>query len=230
MNKLQEFEARKLQIEHNIDLSAEGKKKALATLQSEADNYRVTAVRELGASWTVLKDKMKSNVESVKAAESKAASQWDYSRLNYMAQAVKSQVNSAASFEDVQSLYSKAMQSGDAHARRVWCEVVQENVTAKYKTGEAVAFTKQLQAELYNVLTIPELDAAKAEGTELTRQAADLHAQTMQANKYFYGGRLGTNAVWGTQTEFEALAQGVRIEQKIDAESMATITSVELVE
>lgn len=229
MNKLQEFETRKYQIEHNIDLSAEGRRKALATLQREAESYRAAAVRDLGASWTVLKGKMKSNVESVKQAEANAAKQWDYERLNYMGQAVKSQVNNAASFEDVQSLYNKAMQSGDTHARRVWGEVVRENIAAKYRTGESAAFVKKLQTDLDKVLTTPDLDAAKAEGTELTKQARILHDETKQANEYFYGGRLGQNAMWGTKTEFDKMSEGVRIEQKIDKD-LVTITTVELVE
>lgn len=227
MNKLQEFEARKDQIEKNIDLSAEGKKKALATLQREAESYRAAAVRDLGIQWGALKSKMKSNVENVKLAEEEAAKQWDYERLNYTAQAVKSQVNNAASFEDVQKLYDKAMQSGDTHARRVWGEVVRENIAAKYRTGESAVFVKKLQADLDKVLTTPKLDAAKAEGAELTKQARILHGETKQANEYFYGGRLGTNAIYGVKTEFDNMSQGVRIEQKIDKD-LATITTVTL--
>jgi hypothetical protein len=230
MNKLQEFEARKYQIENNIDLSAEGKKKALATLQREAENYRTAAIRDLGASWTVLKGKMKSNVESVKAAEAQAAAQWDYGRLNYMSQAVKTQVNSAASFDAVQSLYNKAMQSGDTHARRVWGEGVRENIAAKYKGGDVAVFVNKLQKELNGVLTTPEIDAAKAEGTELTKQARILFGETKQANEYFYGGRLAQNSIWGTVTEFEKMTEGVKINQKVDAETLATITTVDLVE
>jgi hypothetical protein len=230
MNKLQEFEARKYQIEHNIDLSREGKTKALAALQRESENYRVTTVRDLGGQWSALKDKMRSNIESVKAAQAAAAATWDYGRLNYQAQAVKSAIANTSNFQEVQSLYNQAAASGDAHARRVWGEVVRENITGKYHGGDVAAFANQLKKDLEKVLTTPELDAAKSEGSELTKQARILYDETKQANEYFYGGRLGNNAIYGIQTEFEKLSAGVNIEQKIDAETLATVTTVSLMD
>lgn len=229
MNRIAELQAKKHAIETSGDLSSEGKKKAIDALTREVESVRVATVRELSASWGDLKVKMTANVEKVQAAEAKAADRWDYSRLNYMAQAVKTQVNSASNFETVKSLYDAARNNGDAHARRVWCEVVQEHISTKYRTGEGVALAKQLQSELDGVLTTPELDAARAEGGDLTRQAADLDAQTKQANTYFYGGKIAGNAIWGDKTEFETMTEGLQIKQRVDAETLSTITTVELV-
>ena len=230
MDKINEFKARKTQIESNTDLSQEGKKKALATLQQQADTYKATAVKELGISWGALRQRMARNIEAVQAAESKAAQQWDYSRLNYMTQAVKSQVASTANFSEVQKLYGQAMQSGDSHARRVWCEVVGEAVKAKYKDGEAVAFTKQLQAELNKVITTPEIETLKSEGSEITQRAAELHTQTQQLNNYFYGESMGPRAVFGVSTEFENIMQGIQVTQRVDPETLTTITTAQLVD
>lgn len=230
MDKINEFKARKLQIESNTDLSLEGKKKALAALQQEAAAYRAAAAQDLGIKWGALRQRMARNIEAMQAAESKAAQQWDYSRLNYMTQAVKSQVANTANFGEVQSLYRQAMQSGDSHARRVWCEVVGEAVKAKYKDGEAAAFAKQLQAELNKVVTTPEIETLKSEGTAITKEAAELHTQTQQINDYFYGDSMGTRAVFGVSTEFENLMQGVQVSQRIDPETLTTITTAQLVD
>ena len=89
---------------------------------------------------------------------------------------------------------------------------------------------KQLQAELERVLTTPELDAARSEGSDLTRQAAALDVLTKQANGYFYGGQLGVNMIYGVKTAFETMTEGLQINQRVDAESLATITTVELVD
>lgn len=230
MNKIHELQAKKHAIETSGDLSSEGKKKAMDALNREIEATRGAMVRELSTSWGDLKVKMKANVSKVQAAEAKAAERWDYSRLNYMTQAVKSQVNSAANFETVKGLYDAAKNNGDSHARRVWCEVIQEHVAAKYRTGEGVALSKQLQAELDSVLTTPELDAARSEGSDLTRQAAALDVLTKQANGYFYGGQLGVNMIYGVKTAFETMTEGLQINQRVDAESLATITTVELVD
>ena len=230
MDKLAEFKARKIQIETNTDLSLEGKKKALATLQQQATQYKAAAVQELSISWGALRQRMARNIEAVQAAESKAAQQWDYSRLNYMTQAVKSQVASTANFSEVQKLYGQAMQSGDSHARRVWCEVVGEAVKAKYKDGEAAAFAKQLQADLNKVITTPEIETLKSEGTEITKQAAELHTQTQQLNNYFYGDSMGPRAIFGGKNEFENIMQGVQVTQRVDPETLTTITTAQLVD
>ena len=230
MERINEFKARKIQIESNTDLSLEGKKKALAALQQQATAYKAAAVQELGINWGALRQRMARNIEAVQAAESKAAQQWDYSRLNYMTQAVKSQVASTANFSEVQRLYMQAMQSGDSHARRVWCEVVGEAVKAKYKDGEAAAFAKQLQADLNRVITTPEIEALKSEGSEITQQAAELHAQTQQINNYFYGDSTAPRAVFGVSTEFENIMQGVQITQRVDPETLTTITTAQLVD
>ena len=230
MDKLIEFKTRKIQIETNTDLSLEGKKKALATLQQQATQYKAAAVQELSISWGALRQRMARNIEAVQAAESKAAQQWDYSRLNYMTQAVKSQVASTANFSEVQKLYGQAMQSGDSHARRVWCEVVGEAVKAKYKDGEAAAFAKQLQADLNKVITTPEIETLKSEGTEITKQAAELHTQTQQLNNYFYGDSMGPRAIFGGKNEFENIMQGVQVTQRVDPETLTTITTAQLVD
>ena len=230
MNKILELQAKKYAIETSGDLSSEGKKKAMDALNREIEVTRGAMARELSTSWGALKSKMTTNIERVQAAEAKAAERWDYSRLNYMTQAVKSQVNSAANFEAVKGLYDAAKNNGDNHARRVWCEVIQEHVATKYRTGEGVALSKQLQAELDSVLTTPELDAARSEGSDLTRQAAALDVLTKQANGYFYGGQLGVNMIYGVKTAFETMTEGLQINQRVDAESLATITTVELVD
>lgn len=230
MDKINEFKTRKTQIESNTDLSLEGKKKALATLQQQAETYKAAAVQELGIKWGALRQRMGRNLEAIQAAESKAAQQWDYSRLNYMTQAVKSQVANTANFSEVQRLYMQAMQSGDSHARRVWCEVVGEAVKAKYKDGEAAAFAKQLQADLNKVVTTPEIETLKSEGIEITKQAAELHTQTQQINNYFYGDSMGPRAIFGGKTEFENIMQGVQITQRVDPETLTTITTAQLVD
>ena len=230
MDKINEFKTRKIQIESNTDLSLEGKKKALATLQQQAETYKAAAVQELGIKWGALRQRMGRNLEAIQAAESKAAQQWDYSRLNYMTQAVKSQVANTANFSEVQRLYMQTMQSGDSHARRVWCEVVGEAVKAKYKDGEAAAFAKQLQADLNKVVTTPEIETLKSEGIEITKQAAELHTQTQQINNYFYGDSMGPRAIFGGKTELENIMQGVQITQRVDPETLTTITTAQLVD
>lgn len=230
MNKIHDLQAKKYAIETSGDLSAEGKKKAMDALNREIEVTRGAMVRELSASWGDLKSKVAANIAQVQAAEAKAAERWDYSRLNYMTQAVKSQVNSAANFEAVKGLYDAAKNNGDNHVRRVWAEIVQEHVATKYRTGEGVALSKQLQAELDSVLTTPELDAARAEGSDITRQAAALDVLTKEANSYFYGNKIAGNAIWGISTEFETMTAGLQIKQRVDGETLATITSVSLVD
>lgn len=224
--QLMEYENRKHTINTSPDLTTEGRKKAMQKLTAEIDQARAVIVQELRTQWDTLKTKAARNIEQVQQAQSEAAKQWDYSRLEYMARSVKNTIDNAASLADVVGMYNQVKESGDNHARRAWAETASEAIKGKYSSGEAVVFIKQLAQDAAAVIETPQLKELKAQGSELTDQARILNEQTDQAQKFYNPNNTG---VFSLPDEFTAMREGVRINQQFNAENLETVTEFSLV-
>ena len=221
------FDERKRQISSNPDLSDEGKRKQLAALDAETATYKAQVIGDLRGGFDGLKSKARGNIEAIQKAEAEAAKQWDYSRLNYLSQSVRSAIVTAGNFQEVASLYEKARASGDSHTRRVWAELAKEVIQTKYsRDPDAILFAKNLDSDLDQVISTPELRELKAEGTALTNEAQRLDEERNAARVFYRGDSI--SGVFAPADEFAQVSAGLKINSRVNAETWETITTVEL--
>lgn len=224
--KLNEFSNRKSALQTNVDLSTEGRRKAMQAIDAEAANYRGEVLRALRIGWDDWKVKARRNIEALQEATDKSAAAWDYNRLNYQVKAINNRIATAGSFADVAGEYQRVKESGDRHAWRAWTETAGATIRTKYPSDpDAAVFVKRLSQDAPEVLITPEVKTLKEEGDKLSQQAAQLDEQTQRANAFYHP---NSGGVFGEKTAFDAVADGVQITRRVIPETLATETHVSL--
>lgn len=226
--QLMDFRNRQHTINTSVELSGEGRRRAMQKLTSETAAARSAIVRDLQTQWNTWKADARRNIEDVRKAENEAAQKWDYARLEYMTRAIASTINNTREFSDVIGLYNQAKESGDLHARRAWAETAGPAVKAKYKGGEVETFTKQLAQDAAAAIETPQLKAAREAGAQLTERARILDTQTEAVKEFYRPTRGDLTDFLGD--EFSAMRAGVSITQKVNPETLATETQAVLLE
>ena len=206
------FESRKHAINTSIELSDEGKRRAMQKLDGEIAAARVPITADLKSQWDTFKTQARRNIEQVQKAEDEAAKQWDYSRLEYMARSVQGEIKKSTNIADVIGKYNQVKESGDKHARRAWTEAAGEVIRAKYHDVEALGFIKQLAQDAAAVIETPQIKELKAQGSTLTQQAHILDEQTKQVRAFYNPRNIG---IYEAPDEFTAMREGVNISQHL---------------
>lgn len=159
------------------ELSETGKNARLKQLASERLAYRETVVRVAVAVYDGLLARFDKNDERRKAAQNDAAEAWDYERLNYQARAAETRVKLTADIASLERLYEAALNSGDKHALRAFCEVAAGEVRAHWLALEpekAHLLVKRMERDLEQLLTSPELKVCNTTGAALAEEALEL--------------------------------------------------------
>lgn len=226
VTKLTEFSNRRHAISIDPNLSDQGRQTAMQKVNSEAENFRGEALRQLRISWDGWKSEARRNIETLQDATDKSAAAWDYARLNYQAQAISKRIATAGSFADVTRAYQQAKESGDRHAWRAWTETAGAAVGARFSQDpEAKVFIKDLATDAPEAIDTPEVKAAKAEGIKLTQRGRELNEQTQRARAFYHPNGA---SVFGLPDDFSKLTEGVRITSRVNAETLATVTEIQL--
>lgn len=223
--KLAEFDNRRNAINTNADLSAQGRQKAMQELDREAGNYRGEVLRQLRIAWDGWKSEARRNIAALREASERAAASWDYDRLNYAARTVSNTIAQADNFARIAQAYSAAKDRGDRHELRAWIETSSAAVLRKFgRDPEAVTWAKRLPQDA-PALDSEEVRELKAKSQALTERGAELDNQTQRARAFYHPNGAG---VFSVGDDFEKLSEGVKVARRIDVETLATVTTINL--
>lgn len=222
LQTLANFEQRKHGIYNNRDLSYQGQQKELAILEKSKQTFSAQAYLKLKADWEAVRAKAERLDKRKEQAEDEAAKQWDYNRLLYNARAVEAEIKNCFSLDEALKKHADAMRSNDKHLRRAWAENGLAAITAKWKETPATNDAKrQARAELEKLTTTAELEAIAKEADSITRQGVELYKVTDATARHFSEG------VFSGGNEFYKLLDGVKVSEKVDVTTLATVQSID---
>jgi hypothetical protein len=224
VEKINSFQARRQLIREDRQLSDVGKTTQETRLKNEIDAYRPTAFDCLASDWQYVRRQYNLLTVRTRVENELAAGQWDYSRLNYASDAVRSSVRGASDLAAVERQYSQAVAAGDRYAIRAWGEIGVPEIDARFPPGsmDRGHLTRRINEDLAAVMTTPGLQAVNAAGKELADEILALHKDT-QAVSQFYN---GDNALWGMKDEFQALMADLRITRKTNMEDLTHFETI----
>lgn len=226
-DQLQAIASKKKQIENNPDLSPAGKDKALNDLAAERANLKASALRELGASWSSVRSGYRNLQSRGAELDNQVGASWDYGRLNYMAQVVRSKIAQAEDTSKLTGLYSDAQGSGDYYIRRAWAEIAPQAAIDKFGLGvDTGRLQNQAARDLQGVIYhqhADELQELKADWDKLINRALDLHGATRSADSMLDDQQ---SRAWGQPTEFDKLLDGIRLDQTVEPQTLTTFTTL----
>jgi hypothetical protein len=220
---------RKQAIANSREYSEYGKQLQARQLDSEISTFRTKALDRLRHDWDRLKAEHKNLSRRKAEAEQKSGDRWDYARLSYLAENVKSKVNKFRNLAELRSAYEQARESGDPHVKRAWAEALPGILQTRYQ-GEPGAGSLATKAEedFYTVMDTPELAAVREEEGELTNAAEELQAVTVAAGEFYRNTKPLTSgidldairAADAPEREFLRLSEGVTIARRMSGTTL----------
>lgn len=229
------FGDRRGAVQKNRDLSGQGQERQLKTVQAEIDAYRPKAYEHLRLTWHFIREDYKAWQAKAAQLEAAAGARWDYSRLNYEATAASAALKNATSntpggdFPAARQVYEAWTNSGDPHRRRAMLEVGPELLTGRFGAtngAEVNRLAKDASKRLAQELDTPELQALRAEGSNLTTRAAEAYQVTQEVGR-LYDPAAGN--VWSVGNEFSQLLVGVTLAERVSAETLETTYSLAVI-
>lgn len=201
IGKIREFGNRETVIRASDELSPEGKRRQLALIKQERDDFRSVAVATMKRDFNDLLDRFNANDAARKAAQEKTAASWDYERLNYQAKAAAAKIATAPDLGEIRNLYEAAKNSGDKHGYRALIETAVEAIQNRWGIEtEAAMLVRLMRRDLNGLLSTPELQAINDRGAELATEAIAIKSILAELHN-FYGGAV--SGVWGLTVDDE---------------------------
>lgn len=211
VSKIRSFEGQWEQIKADRELSELGKLNAKKKLDAQIAEYRDTSLTYLRGDWSIIRRRFQEWETKRQEAQERAASSWDYQRLNYEKTAIEAQFKATGhDLQAIESLYSRMADSGDRHKAKVAAEIGGALVSDIFGATDLQArdLVRRMSKDLEELNTTEELKQVEKEGEGLASQAVELYEATKEVASY-YGPRNG----FGNDREFTALLEGVSIKQ-----------------
>lgn len=218
------------QISKDQNLSQAGREAALKKLAVDRANLKGSALQELGASWASLRSDYGKLQARDAELENRAGASWDYARLNYLAQTVKSKITQAEDASKLMELYNDAQNSSDFYIKRAWAEIAPQAAIERFglnvDTGRLQnKAARDLEGVIYHAHA-DELQALKADKGKLVERAMNLQALTNTAESALINqSDINASKIYGSGTEFTRLMDGIRLKQTVDKD-LITYTSL----
>lgn len=227
---LDNFRSQYDQIKNNRDLSDTGRINAKKRLDVQVAAYKKDAFNSLEADWYHLRRRFKDHDQAVKDEQEKAASTWDYHRLNYQKTAVEARFIAAGhDLQAIEKLYTDYAESGDRHAARVAAETGGAILLSIFGSGnlDARALGRRMKSDIEKLTMTEDLRALDQKGQRLAVEALDMIAVTRDAHQFFDG---QSNPFGGAVSDFDKLLEGVKVTQDVNPESAGRLmtTKVEI--
>lgn len=224
IGKLNSFDSAKEHYLRSTDLSAEGKRKALANVEAERTALRGEAVKALAEAWDDVRLKwgilqLKNDIEEQKQGRS-----WDYARLSYLSDSVRERVQHASSPSDVAKWYVPMLNSGDRHIARASAEAGAQAIRSRFRTDlEGVNLALQGEQKLKELTDSPVYHEVQAGMEQLIRDAVELQ------DKHDFIQRQLVNYVGLDSTaDFEGAREGITITQSFDSDRAMFKTTLDV--
>ena len=187
---VREYANRERAIRMSGELSPTGKNAKLEQLARERQAKRASVVRAAITAYDGLLSRFEANDRRRKAAQNDEAARWDYERLNYEARAAEAKVKGASSIQELTAFYNEALNSGDKHALRAFCEIAASAIRTRgglFDSKEAALLAGKMERDVLKLRTSPELQACADKGAALADEARELKVILNQLRD-FYGG------------------------------------------
>ena len=197
----------------NPELSLEGKQAAIRKIRTESYAYRPQAVASAVAAFDNLLARFNANAAARQAAQEAEARRWDYQRLNYLAASMTAKVKAAQGLQALTVFYQDALNSGDKHALRAFCEIAGAEIRTHggtFDNVDAGVLAASMDRALAGLLTTPELEAINKRGADLADEAIDFRQICMELAR-FYGGEVSGPLGLSVNDEFSWLAASIHI-------------------
>ncbi len=228
VNELADLQKRKAVIAGDPRFSTEGKAQEIQKLDAQRNASAPKALTTFKGDWTEMRraySELKAEREQIAEA---VAKQWDFQRLNYERTTATGIVSAARNPQDVQDAYEGVKLGGDRHAMRAFAETAASmlgGVKAFSDAGAMSAVRKSMQTEAAKLTASPEMQTQREAEAELSGEIARLYERTQQAANEFYPSSrtlgIGSNP-------FLDLLTGVQINKRVDPETLAQETSVDV--
>ena len=177
LTKLNEYKNRAAAIESDTRYTDAGKQPQREALRAEMNNQIDRLVIDLQAEYDEAR-KAYDNVEAAKAsARADYEAGWDFSRLQYTQDQIRSQVNAARDLSDVEQAYKNAQ--GDNYKIRVWGEIGADLVSNKGYAEMAGGLIGEMKRAASSLSNTPAMLKAQQSEAEIAQRAYDLRADTL---------------------------------------------------
>lgn len=232
LERLNEFEAKRLAIIRDPNLSFDGREKALQTLAKQKADFKPELYSAFVSEWSVLWREARQLKERQALADEKAGAAWDYHRLHFCAlqveNAVKAPVddpvNGKTALGELEKAADQAFRSGDKYLRRAWSEFAPPAIRERFGApGEALA--ARIAAEIDPLLETSEIVEIRRVGTDFAERSLRLIEITKRASQLYL-----EDPQFKLNSDILALLAGVEIESTLDAEHGMIRRSVDFVE
>lgn len=182
----------------------------------------------LKTDWGVLKGEYIQLKREKTAAVDRAAKRWDYQRLDYDRKSAREFLK-GASLTAIEKRLSDIELSGDTHALLAFAE---EGVNI---LGKERAFTDMDLPRLGDLLNglgkmredltvTPEMKELAKQGEILTQKVRDVFEATHRAKSEYYT----VDSLGNVPNSFDEMTKGVNVRVRVDPETLAEITEVNL--
>lgn len=186
--KLEDFVGQIDAVRFDRALSAEGKRDKEARLRRELDRYREVALSELERVGADVRERYQTIEKRRAQLMEQAQEGWDYVRLGYERDAVRSFVDGAVDLPSVLAEYQRAGDAGNRVRLRAFAEFGATAAKAKFGAA-ALALEVRAQADLRALLTTPQLALLDDDAQLLNADASGFLDAALLARKV-----LGENA------------------------------------
>jgi len=143
---LQDYEAKRQKILNNKDWTPTGRQKAMAKLDREKKEAARGLIHELRKSAIVTAAALKETQDTKEGLFKEAVENMDYNRLNYAAQTVRSTIDGADSFYEIQAAWDQDQEKADPYVIKAWKETAAGPLAARGEGGITQPKAKLIQS------------------------------------------------------------------------------------
>jgi len=196
MFSLVDYRSEKEAILNNEDWKESGKQKALARLKKAGKVEARKEIKELRKSAVInalkLRDAQAKRLEKI----GQAIGSMDYARLNYEAEAIRSQIEASDSLVEIESLWESAKSSNDPYILKAWKETSKGLITQMFGSESDYSGIKET---LFSDITEAKVKVKNSERTEVELKALSelttIEGQAKGINEAFGKGQAVVNRV-----------------------------------
>ena len=196
MFSLEDYRSEKEEILSNDNLSQKGKESALARLKKEGKVEARKDIKELRKSAVINALKLRDAQAKRLEKTGQAIGSMDYARLNYEAQAIRSQIEASDSLVEIESLWESAKSSNDPYILKAWKETSKGLITQMFGSESDYSGIKET---LFSDITEAKVKVKNSERTEVELKALSelttIEDQALQINEAFGKGQAVVNRV-----------------------------------
>ena len=154
-NTIRDFQSRRAALDADRELSDYGRQLRQARLQNEIGAYHNDALIFLRADYQALKKSFDDWQAQTREAQERSSAAWDYQRLAYGAESLRSQLAQAFASENtiagtgsvlakIEQQFKRVSDLGDKHTQRTWAEIAPAVIRAHASGIEAAILSARL--------------------------------------------------------------------------------------